>query len=178
MTRRRTKRSLAIITPAILLLVLVAACTEEPKSECTGLGTTPGYEEVSAASSPETAQCERYARAAKRIVAGWYRSEPEPKRNPLVLDALQPMTASTSGVTVESTCAPSELNLNLDLPATDDAKRSASQALADIVAALPARGLDPSADEMKIVVTLASAGDVAKLDPTERAPTASVQSSR
>ena len=77
-----------------------------------------------------------------------------------------------------STCAPSELNLNLDLPATDDAKRSASQALADIVAALPARGLDPSADEMKIVVTLASAGDVAKLDPTERAPTASVQSSR
>jgi hypothetical protein len=50
--------------------------------------------------------------------------------------------------------------LELDLPARDARRQSADDALADILSALPWRGLDAEGDGMRIVVTLVKTGDV------------------
>jgi hypothetical protein len=57
--------------------------------------------------------------------------------------------------------------LELDLPARDARRQSADDALADILSALPWRGLDAEGDGMRIVVTLVKTGDVAVFDPIE-----------
>jgi hypothetical protein len=53
------------------------------------------------------------------------------------------------------------------LPADDKRHQHADDALADILSALPWNGLDPTADELRIVVTLGETGDVATFDPAK-----------
>ncbi|MGB5367114.1 MAG: hypothetical protein WBN15_01325 [Polyangiales bacterium] len=53
--------------------------------------------------------------------------------------------------------------MELDLCARDARRRSADDALADILSALPWRGLDADGDGMRIVVTLVKSGDVVVL---------------
>jgi len=55
--------------------------------------------------------------------------------------------------------------LELGLPARDARRQSADDALADILSALPWRGLDAEGDGMRIVVTLVKTGDVVVFEP-------------
>jgi hypothetical protein len=66
--------------------------------------------------------------------------------------------------TVRWSCAPRELSLKLDLPDDDEAAHRASAVLGDILSALPSQRLNPTADQMKIVIAIQT-GDSAIFDP-------------
>jgi hypothetical protein len=57
--------------------------------------------------------------------------------------------------------------LELGLPARDARHQSADDALADILSALPWRGVDVEGGGMRVVVTLVKSGDVAEFDPAK-----------
>jgi hypothetical protein len=110
--------------------------------------------------------CARYAEVAGRVVNGWYLS---------AFDRIG--YGSPVGTFVHSRpvpergiawrCTSSGLHLELHLPADDARHQHADDALADILSALPWNGLDPTADELRIVVTLGETGDVATFDPAK-----------
>lgn len=122
--------------------------------------------------------CARYADVAGRVVNGWYLSERDRTHFGSPVEALgyvsfvHDSSEYRPGPVVPKRevgwdCGSSGLHLVLDLPENDDRHQDADDALADILSALPWRGLDPKADGMKIVVTLARTGDVATFDPGE-----------
>ena len=67
--------------------------------------------------------------------------------------------------TIGWSCSSEGLHLELDLPVRGARHESADDALADILSALPWRGLDVEGDGMRIVVTLVRTGDVVVFGP-------------
>ncbi len=114
-------------------------------------------------SSPGSELCERYADAAGRIVNGWYPSAFDRIGYGGLIGALSP-PLEVPAQTIDWRCTPRELSLKLDLPEDDDAASRASIVLKDILSSLASLGLDPTADQMKVAVTLQS-GDSASFEP-------------
>lgn len=115
--------------------------------------------------------CERYAEVAGRVVNGWYPSGFDWIGYGGLVGAYVPLgpdeKPSVPDRRIEWSCGSGGLRLALDLPEHDARHESADEALADILSALPWRGLDAKADGMPIVVTLVKTGDVAVFQPEE-----------
>jgi len=123
--------------------------------------------------------CLSYAEVAERVVNGWYRTAFDrtgvgipvgtPESSLFLAEQSQyPRTlppVPERGMTWQ--CTSSGLHLELHLPVDDTRHKHADDALADILSALPWKGLDPQADGLRIVVTLAETGDVATFDPVK-----------
>ena len=107
--------------------------------------------------------CARYADVAGRVVNGWYPTGFDRVGYGGLIGALG--STSVPDRTIGWSCSSEGLYLELDLPATDSRHQSADDALADILSALPWRGLDAKGDVMRIVVMLVKSGDVAVFEP-------------
>jgi hypothetical protein len=145
------------------MLLFLAACAQQTDAEPKGV------------SSLETKLCEQYADAAERIVNGWYPTELDCTGFDGLIGVVLPGPSVFTNATharrqcpsprpsIEWVCAPRALSLRLGLP-TGDEPDDPSVVLKDILSSLPSLGLDPNADEMKVVVELQS-GRAASFDP-------------
>ena len=113
--------------------------------------------------APGDELCERYAEVATRVVNGWYPTDFDRVGYGGLIGTLG--STSIPDRTIGWSCSPEGLHLELDLPVRDARRQSADDALADILSALPWRGLDAKADGMRLVVTLVKTGDVAAFEP-------------
>jgi hypothetical protein len=151
----------------------------EPPRERRWLGGTQVNVAAPAVLEGKPRLCLSYAEVAARVVNGWYRTAFDrtgfgiptgtPESSLFLAQQSQyprsPPPVPKRGIAWR--CTSSGLHLELHLPADDKRHQHADDALADILSALPWNGLDPTADELRIVVTLGETGDVATFDPAK-----------
>jgi len=106
--------------------------------------------------------CERYAGVATRIVNGWYPTGFDRVGYGGIIGTLG--STSVPDRTIGWRCSSEGLHLELDLPARDARHQSADDALADILLALPCRGVDVEDDGVWNVVRLVGTWAVAETE--------------
>ena len=101
----------------------------------------------------------------RRVVHGWYPTGFDRVGYGGIIGTLG--STSVPDRTIGWSCSSEGLHLELGLPARDARHQSADDALADILSALPWRGVDVEGGGMRVVVTLVKSGDVAEFDPAK-----------